>query len=155
MVRTLIIVCILLLGVISGQAGQQINQAARPLTKQLPAVDRVELQAVRTSGFGFNKVEQTKTLTGQQAKQVAQLWRRLSYAQVGSACHQPIYAIKFFAGEKLLAYASLCYYCQNIDFVTPKLSDTQGFRPKTAGARKLRKILQRSFPGFRAKENEE
>ncbi|MBL8166910.1 MAG: hypothetical protein JNJ50_02070 [Acidobacteria bacterium] len=114
-------------------------------TRQLPAVDKVELQKV--SGIErIEKVEATKVLTDKEALAVATLWREQTYGGTGAACHEPAYTIKFFSKEKLIVYASVCYGCQNIDFIDPAAKNLVGFNAHGKKGQQLLRVFQNAFP---------
>ncbi len=98
-------------------------------TRQLPAVDKVELQKV--SGIErIEKVEATKVLTDKEALAVATLWREQTYGGTGAACHEPAYTIKFFSKEKLIVYAK----------------NLVGFNAHGKKGQQLLRVFQNAFP---------
>lgn len=107
-----------------------------PYTRHLPAIDKVELLKLKLINQEANgvideqwngEIEATKVMTGVEAQKVASLWRAQTYNQSLSACHEPAYAVKFYAKGKLIVYASVCWACNNISFITPKSTRTQNF----------------------------
>src|SRR6185369_4163963 len=105
----------------SHPAKSRIDRKFIPVTTKLPAIDKVELQKV-SGEFSIDKVLATKTLQGREAQRAARLWRSQRYGGRDYACHLPVYAIKFFSGGKLIAYASVCWECDNLVFIEPKLN---------------------------------
>jgi hypothetical protein len=98
-------------------------------TRNLPRIDRVELFKLK-----LNKQDEwdggiiaSKTVDAAKAKKLASLWRRQTYTSSQSACHNPGWAIKFYARQKLLAYATVCFSCNNISMITPDLPTRQSF----------------------------
>lgn len=100
----------------------------RRYTRDLPRIDKVELLKLESKGDIWNgKIEATKTLTGKEAEDLAALWRRQVYRSRQVACHLPAYGIRFYAGDKQILQATLCWECNNIAFQTPKVEGTQYF----------------------------
>lgn len=100
-----------------------------PYTRNLPHIDRVELFKLK-----LNREDEwdggiiaSKTLYHARAQKLASLWRRQSYNDRQSACHNPGWAIKFYTRRKLLAYATVCFSCNNISMITPHLATRQNF----------------------------
>lgn len=104
------------------------NKEAKPYTRNLPAIDKVELLKLKRSGDLWNgEIESSKIVEGSEAQKIASLWRTQTYLPYSAICHFPGYAIKFYSREKLTVYATLCWECDNIGFETPDLKRTQGF----------------------------
>lgn len=131
---------------VAGNAQNKPNtKAVSRYTRQLPVVDKVEIQKV--SGIErIEKIEATKVLTGKEALAIATLWREQSYGGTGAACHEPAYAIKFYSKGNLIAYASVCYGCQNIDFLEPKFENLIGFNARGKKGQQLLQIFKNAFP---------
>src|ERR1700730_7654373 len=108
-------------------AGLRSETGRLAVTRRLPSLDRVELQKLSASEMWIRSVEGTKTLEGPEATRVAKLWRSQRFSGMGSSCHFPVYAIKFFHRGQLLAYASLCWDCRNVSFATPNSLPLVGF----------------------------
>ena len=120
---------------------------ARPLTRELPSIERIELMELQRVGDLWNgEIKASKMIEGTEAQQVASLWRTQSYLRDSPFCHFPAYAIKFFLGEKLIAYASLCWECDNIEFLDPKVKDYVGFAGKSASGQHLLSVFTSVFP---------
>ena len=73
---------------------------------------------------------------------MAQLWRKQSFVSDSPICHNPGYAIKFYDRDKLLVYATLCWECNNIEFLTPKLEKYVGFDGGGIKGQELLKYLE-------------
>ncbi len=118
-----------------------------PLTQNLPAVDKVELLKLKTKGDLWNgEIESSKFLEDAEAQKLALLWRQQTYLPFTAACHNPAYGIKFYSGEKLLVYASLCWDCNNIGFMTPSIDGTQSFDGKGKRGQQLLQTFRLAFP---------
>ncbi len=118
-------------------------------TKRLAAIDKVEIQMVTGSiqiERFIEKIEAIKLLTGTEAQTVATLWREQSYGGSGAICHNPAYAIKFYAKDKTILYASVCYDCQNIGFIEPTFNHLLGFNGRDGKGQKLFQIFKQAFP---------
>lgn len=117
-----------------------------PYTRNLPPVDKVELLKLKLVGEEWNgEILATKVLEGAEAQKLASLWRRQTYTSGLAACHNPAYAVKFYSRGKLLAYASVCWSCNNIFMITPKLTTTQSFRGYDRRGEQLSEVLDAAF----------
>jgi hypothetical protein len=118
----------------------------RPVTRNLPAIERVELLKLKIEdNRWYGKIEAVKSLQGAEAQKVAALWRRQTFNQNMGVCHEPNYAIKFYAKGRLLAYASICWSCNNIYFITPKSKRTQSFAGYDSRGEQLSEIFRLAF----------
>jgi hypothetical protein len=117
-----------------------------PYTRNLPKVDRVEILKLKLAGDAWNgDILATKVLEGAGAQKVASLWRRQTYTSALAACHNPAYAIKFYSRGRLLAYASVCWSCNNIFMITPNLKMTQSFRGYDKKGEQLSDLFDAAF----------
>src|SRR3954467_11044887 len=75
----------------------------RNVTRDLPAIDRVELLQLKMDGDQRwnGEIGASKVLQGAAAQKGAALWRRQNYNKHLAACHEPNYAIKFYAQGRL------------------------------------------------------
>jgi hypothetical protein len=133
----------------AGCAQFRFEREASRYTRQLPAIDKVEIQKV-TGNIEIEKfvekIEATKTLIGNEAQAIATLWREQSYGGTGAICHSPAYAIKFYAKDHLILYASICYDCQNIGFIEPTFDRVLGFGGSGPKGQELLQIFKKAFP---------
>jgi hypothetical protein len=121
-----------------------------PYTRNLPHIDKVELLKLKLIDDQWNgDILATKVLKGSEAQRIASLWRKQTYTSSQSACHNPAYAIKFYSQEKLLVYASVCWSCNNIFMMTPKLSRTQNFLGGNRRGEQLSEIFDLAFTNAR------
>ena len=119
-----------------------------PYTRRLPSIDKIELLKLMLKDDRWNgEIAGTKLLKGSEAQKVASLWRRQTYTPNTSACHEPAYAIKFYNRGKLLAYASVCWACNSIFFITPDLHRTQSFAGGDKKGEELSEIFRLAFTG--------
>jgi hypothetical protein len=117
-----------------------------PYTKNLPAVYKIELLKLQLKDERWNgEIEATKVLKGAEARMVAALWRRQAYTGSLAACHEPAYAIKFYSRRKLIAYASVCWSCNNMYFIKPNLHRTQSFLGGNKRGEQLSEIFRLAF----------
>jgi hypothetical protein len=117
-----------------------------PYTGKLPRIDKIELLKLKLKDDRWNgEIEASKVLNGAQAQKVAALWRRQTYTSSLAACHEPAYAIKFYSKERLIAYASVCWSCNNIFFITPNLHRTQSFVGGNKRGEQLSEIFRLAF----------
>ena len=142
---TLLIVSTALMVALPPAASGVDSKFARFTTK-LPPIDKVELQEVEGQELWIKRVLATKTIEGREAQSVARLWRSQKFGGMGAACHNPVYAIKFYSQGKQLAYASLCWECKNIIFVEPDLNDSLGFAANGSQGRQLLAVFKKAFP---------
>jgi hypothetical protein len=123
------------------------NAEARPFTQNLPSVDRLELMALeRVGDLWTGEIKASKIIEGNEAQKVASLWRNQLYLPDSPICHNPAYAIRFFSREKLIAYASLCWDCDNIEFLDPRVKGYQGFAGKSDTGQRLLDEFTNAFP---------
>jgi hypothetical protein len=96
------------------------KKQARLYLRNLPAVDKVELvQFGSDPKVREHEVVARKFVEGGRARRLASLWRAQTYGPDRSACHDPVYAVRFFVKGKELVYASVCWGCNNILFFAP------------------------------------
>ena len=145
-----VLILLLVLFVVPGVVGR--TQRFRgpkeflPYTRNLPRIDKIELLKLELKDDRWNgKVEAGKVLNGAEAQKVASLWRRQTYTSSLAACHEPAYAIKFYYREKLIAYASVCWSCNSIFFITPNLHRTQSFLGGNERGEQLSEIFRLAF----------
>src|SRR5262245_2583165 len=102
-----------------------------PYTRNLPAIDKVEVFTLKLNERDewTGEFLDSRVLTGATARKFASLWRRQTYNDHQSACHNPGYAVKFYAHGKLLVHANVCFSCNNMSMITPNLEKLQNFDP--------------------------
>ncbi len=123
------------------------NEEAKLFTRNLPTVDKVELLKLKKNGDLWNgEIESSKMVEGVEAQKTASLWRTQNYLPDSAICHYPGYAIKFYFKDKLIAYATLCWECNNISFETPNLKRTQGFGGRDKKGQQLLQVFHTAFP---------
>ena len=145
--RTLFVVIVLVqLGLTLAAKPSPVNREAIRYTLRLPAVDKIELQKLKPEGRTFEAVEATKVIEGDEARAVASLWRKQDYRSIAAICHYPAFGIKFYAKGELIAHASLCWDCDNIVFLTPKLKAKQGFTGDSKRGKELLDVFSQAFP---------
>lgn len=90
------------------------------IPSSLPDVDTVEVVSLR--GLNPNRVDEYMAVakearrvrvTGAEAQRLAELWRALPPGGQ-MRCHAPPFGLRFFAGDKLLCEASICWRCNTI-----------------------------------------
>jgi hypothetical protein len=142
--------CVLLLICCAAQAGlaqrSLTNRQARQFVRRLPAIDKVEI-----SQFGSDpevrdqEVVARKVIEGAAARKLAALWRAQTYAPDRSACHDPSYAVRFYAKGKELFYASVCWGCNNILFFAPDFIGGLHFEGESKNGERLHEMFQGPF----------
>ncbi len=123
----------------------RVNREAVPYTVRLPAVDRVELEAYEVAEMSIQSVKATRALEGAEARAFAALWRRQDYRRGSAACHYPFVGVRFYSGGRLVAHASVCWMCDNISFMTPRLRANQGFVGGSRRGKELADAFARAF----------
>jgi hypothetical protein len=124
----------------------------KPVTVNLPDVDRVDIHRLKFQEHGRDPVIATRQLTGEEAQKLATMWRTLTYLPVSADCHFPRHAITFKKGDTVVAEASICFECNNISFQTPQLFPTDGigttlgFDNQDAVGKKFQALFENSFP---------
>jgi hypothetical protein len=146
----LFLVSTLMLCLVTGIMGRAPRFHGRkqflPYTRNLHAVDKVELFKLELKDDHWDgQVTASKVLRGAAAQRVASLWRRQTYTSNLSACHEPAYAIKFYSRGKLIAYASVCWSCNSIFFITPNLQRTQSFDGGDKRGEELSEVFRLAF----------
>jgi hypothetical protein len=117
--------------------------AQEGLPSALPHIDKTELLRLVKHGDIWNgEIAAQTALTGADAEAAADLWRTQSFSSVSPACHNPGYAIKFYDHDVLIVYATLCWECNNIEFLTPQLQNYVGFEGEGAKGQALLKFLK-------------
>lgn len=122
------------------------HKESLPYTRNLPAVYKIELLKLQLKDERWNgEIAATKVLQGAEAQMIAALWRRQTYTGSLAACHEPAYAIKFYSRRKLIAYASVCWACNNMYFIMPNLHRTQSFLGGNKRGEQLSEIFRLAF----------
>jgi hypothetical protein len=141
---------LLVLCIASGAGGRtprfQGRQEFLPYTRNLPVVDKIELLKLKLQDDRWDgRIAASKVLKGTEAQKLASLWRRQTYTSSLAACHEPAYAIKFYSRERLITYASICWSCNSIYFITPNLHRTQSFAGGDKRGDQLSEIFRLAF----------
>ena len=129
------------------QTRREVNRKTLPFTKRLPSIDKVELLKIGSIGEGgeIHSIAETKSIRGKRAQNIASAWRSQSFDLYYSAmCHQPAYAIKFYSGNRVVLYASICWECHNIVILEPIVSG-QGFKSNSRVAKMLLSFFREAF----------
>ena len=117
---------------------------AKRVLADLPEVTAVEIVDLRRVESP-NRVSQYMSVAGdapafrregEEAKGLADLWRRLPPGDQ-SRCHTPPFGLRFFQGERLVQEASICWGCDNIFGEAEGTMLHFGFDSRTDIAQKL------------------
>ena len=115
-------------------------------TRRLPPIDKVEIQKLKQVEGRIDSIEAAKMLDGKSATSFAALWRAQRFRSRSADCHYPAYGVKFYAKDKLVLSASLCWECDNIVFMEPSLGVKQGFEGESQKGKELLELMKRSLP---------
>jgi len=119
------------------------RSASSPNTTGLPRIDKAELFKLTKHGDLWNgEIERETILVENEAQDVARLWRAQSFSTDSPICHNPGYAIKFYDRDLQIVYATLCWECDNIEFLTPQLDKYVGFDAQGSKGQELLKYLK-------------
>jgi hypothetical protein len=122
------------------------KRQARLYVRNLPAVDKVEISQFDSDPeVRDHEVVGRKVVEGRAARKLASLWRTQSYAPDRSMCHEPAYAVKFYAKGKELFYASVCWGCNNILFFAPDFIGGLHFEGESKNGERLYEMFQQAF----------
>ena len=114
-----------------------------PSMTSLPNIDKADLFKLKKHGDVWNgEIERETSLVGNEAQVVARLWRGQSFSSDSPVCHNPGYAIKFYDRDVQILYATLCWECDNIEFLTPQLDKYVGFDAQGAKGQELLMYLK-------------
>jgi hypothetical protein len=140
--------------IVPGVVGRTLGRTTRlrgpkeflPYTRNLPRIDKVELLKLELKDDRWDgAVAAGKVLKGDEAQKVASLWHRQTYTSSLAACHEPAYAIKFYYRKRLIGYASVCWSCNSIFFITPNLHRTQSFAGGDKRGEQLSEVFRLAF----------
>jgi hypothetical protein len=98
----------------------------------------------------IERVDATKLVVGQEAREFAMVWRRQRFQGYSpTACHQPPYAIKFYFRGKVVLFATICWTCDNVTFIVPHRKAWVAFVSDSREAVRLKEMFQKAFPSDR------
>ena len=119
------------------------SSASSPNTTRLPRIDKAELFKLKKHGDLWNgEIDREVSLVGDEAQDVARFWRAQSYSSDSPICHNPGYAIKFYDRDMQIVYATLCWECDNIEFLMPQLDKYVGFDAQGSKGQELLEYLK-------------
>ena len=145
-VLTLLLMLCIVPGVVDGTQSFSGPKEFRRYTRNLPVIDKIELLKLKLKADRWNgEIAASKVLNGAEAQKIASLWRRQTYTSGLAACHEPAYAIKFYSGKRLIAYASVCWSCNSIFFIEPNLHRTLSFGGGDERGEQLSEIFRLAF----------
>jgi len=115
-----------------------------PLPK---GVDKIELLSVDYGNGYIERIKETRTIAGKGVEAVIRIWKKQRLlGESPSACHQPAYALKFYAKGKLVMFATICWSCRDIDFVVPKFKHWVRFQADSRNGQMLKNLFLQTFP---------
>ena len=146
--RTILCMLLILLSAVAAGATSpplDVNRKVRPYTRNLPRIDKVVLERFKTVEMRVDSIEATKVIEGREVQAIAALWRTQNYRWRTPICHYPAFGIKFYSKGKLILYASLCWECDNIVFLEPRLGVKQGFNGDSRKGKQLLDVFLKAF----------
>ena len=118
--------------------------SAQPTIKR---IDRVELLSIEYEKGEIVRVISTKSLERREAQSVFSIWKQQKLqGSSPSACHVPAYALQFYLNGKLVMFATICWGCRNIDFITPRHKLWVRFQSDSKAGQRLKRIFVEAFP---------
>jgi hypothetical protein len=89
-----------------------------------------------------------KTLTGNDAKEIIDLWGEFPVGREFQAmCFDPVYGLQFKRKGQIYFQTSVCWHCSGYTLPVPPFGTVQyGFDAKSKGAQKLLETLERHLP---------
>lgn len=122
------------------------KRQARQYVSNLQAVDKIEISQFDSNPeVRDHEVVGRQVVEGARARKLAALWRTQAYAPDRSICHDPAYAVRFYAKGKELFYASLCWGCNNILFFAPDFIGGLHFEGESKNGERLYEMFQEAF----------
>ena len=117
----------------------------RPPT--LRKIDKVELMSIESRMGNIEAVDATRFIEGKEAQNILRIWRKQKFSGYSAAaCHQPPYAIKFYAKGKVVLFATICWQCHNVTFIVPNIESWVEFASDSKDAKIFKEIFQKAFP---------
>jgi hypothetical protein len=152
MKRILAAVCVLL--VTGAVLAENKAEDLKAYTTHLWNVDIVELLTLDSKGSNQKPpILDIHQLGLNDAKEFLKVWNSLKYdPSFSKRCHGPVFGVRFYRQGKMLAYASICWKCNNIRITGPGVKLSQGFDTKDPEAEKLLTIFKTTFPNFKINE---
>jgi hypothetical protein len=111
----------------------QIQKAVTRYGKNLPEVDEVRIKLLHEvptsssdkiyelpveSSVTYYVINQ-KTLTGEEARAIATLWRQINWDEdAGAGCHMPHHVVEFRHQGKTILESTVCFICSNVTLPT-------------------------------------
>lgn len=90
------------------------NRKNLPEIEFVEVVDLIDVDVARVDQhMKFADNAPSVELTGDDARKIADLWRRMP-PSVNTRCHNPPFGLRFYKDGKLYLQASLCWQCDNI-----------------------------------------
>lgn len=110
-------------------------------------MDKIELLSIDYGNGYIEQIKENKTIAGKGVAAVFGIWKKQRLlGESPSACHQPAYALKFYAKGKLVMFATICWSCRNIDFVVPKFKHWVRFQADSRNGQMLKNLFLETFP---------
>lgn len=103
----------------AGIRPDQRNRNPRFRAPVLQNIDKVELLKVqKREPWEEGKV--FKTLEGQEAQDLAALWRQQRFPRYSGSCFEPQFGIKFYLKGGIVLHTVVCFDCGTAMFYVPK-----------------------------------
>ena len=148
LLKSVALLSLMIVPAISVQA--QANKRKSQVSFRAPIlrnIDKVELMSIESRMGDVEKVDATKIVEGQDARNIFAIWRKQKFTGYSAAaCHQPPYALKFYSKGKVVLFATVCWACHNVTFIVPDTKHWVDFKSDAQAAKLLREIFEKAFP---------
>lgn len=133
------------------QTYQKAPDVAAPShTPAVRNVDAVELMSVESRAGAIERVTATRLVRGREARKIVSVWRRQKFwGRSPAMCHEPPYALKFYAKGRVVLFATICWACHNVIFDVPEIEGAVAFEADSRSGKMFRRIFDKAFPSER------
>jgi len=134
---------------VAGQGRFRGRPEFLPYTRNLPAVDQIELFQLkaREGQFDGGAILATKVLTGAAAKKVASLWRKQTYTSSDSACQRTSLRHQVLLSRKTDRPCDRLLVLQQYVFHNAALERQQTFEGGNKRGEELSEVFRLAFAG--------
>ena len=141
----------------TGFASARTTRKLTRITKKLPPVDTVmvfKFKMKNGQDYNIESTEASVIFKGQEAQNIASLWRSQDWYESAAACHYPGYGMQFLSKGKVITFATVCLTCTNISFEKPLIGRWQSVNWESRRGKRLLRFFPKVF-GDKYKEAEQ